>query len=441
MAFFNFGKKKEETKAPACACSCGCSTAEATEVVNTCCGETSDGICCIKVLGAGCKNCHDLYEAAKAAVKNMGLHIEVAYVTDMEKIMEYGVMSMPALVVNETVVSMGKVLKTDDVEKLLRKLDVKDSEVSPAIGKKKLYVLTGFLGAGKTSLLLHLLDNLEGRKVGVIQNEFGKLSIDGALVNRNGIQMTEISRGSIFCSCLKGAFAQALAEMGKMNLEYVFVESSGLADPSNIEEILGEVTAIAGEVYDFKGVICLIDGVNFLEQLSDVETVDRQLAHCHMAVINKMDLIDDAQLAKVTDAIRQVNPICHVITSRFGLIDLDFLDMDLSALQWAPCEDSHNTVDNKPKTISLESEAALSREVLTAFLQAVLPDCYRIKGFFRLEEGWQQVDVVEKLIDFKPCQERELSQLVFLSKIGPKVIRTIDSAWKEIVKEPMKLKN
>ena len=77
MAFFNFGKKKEETKAPACACSCGCSTAEATEVVNTCCGETSDGICCIKVLGAGCKNCHDLYEAAKAAVKNMGLHIEV----------------------------------------------------------------------------------------------------------------------------------------------------------------------------------------------------------------------------------------------------------------------------------------------------------------------------------------------------------------------------
>ena len=130
-----------------------------------------------------------------------------------------------------------------------------------------------------------------------------------------------------------------------------------------------------------------------------------------------------------------------MITSRFGLIDLDFLDMDLSSLQWAPCEDSHNTVDNKPKTISLESEAVLSREVLTAFLQAVLPDCYRIKGFFRLEEGWQQVDVVEKLIDFKPCQERELSQLVFLSKIGPKVIRTIDSAWKEIVKQPMKLKN
>ena len=122
MALFNFGKKKEEKKAPACACNCGCPTSEATEVVNTCCGEAVDGICCIKVLGSGCKSCHALLEAAKEAVKNMGLSIEVEYVTDMEKIMEYGVMSMPALVVNENVVSMGKVLKAAEVEKLLHKL-------------------------------------------------------------------------------------------------------------------------------------------------------------------------------------------------------------------------------------------------------------------------------------------------------------------------------
>lgn len=309
------------------------------------------------------------------------------------------------------------------------------------MSKKKLYVLTGFLGAGKTSLLLHLLDNLQDKKIGIIQNEFGKLGIDGELINRNGIEMTEISRGSIFCSCLKLSFVQALAEMGQMDLEYVFVESSGLADPSNIEEILKAVAVMAGDVYEFKGVLCLIDGVNFLDQLSDVETVDRQLAHCHMAVINKMDLIDDVQVEKVLNAIRQVNPICHVTTCRNGHIDLSFLDMDLYALQWAECEDSHNTVDNKPKTISLESEAVPSREMLTDFLKAVLPDCYRIKGFFRLEEGWYQVDVVEKLIDFKPCHPRELSQLVFLSKIGPKVIRTVDGAWKETVGLPMKLKN
>ena len=127
MALFNLFKKKEEKKAPACccntepktdetACCCGSKVAEAT----TCCGKPVDGICCIKVLGAGCKACHQQFEYAKEAVANLGLNIEVEYITDMEKVMEYGVMSMPAIVVNDKVVAFGKVLKTVEVEKLLK---------------------------------------------------------------------------------------------------------------------------------------------------------------------------------------------------------------------------------------------------------------------------------------------------------------------------------
>ena len=119
MALFDFGKKKEEKATPACCCG----NAEVkTEETTCCCGAPVDGICCIKVLGAGCKSWHEQYENAKAAVKAMGLNIEVEYITDMEKVMGYGVMSMPAIVVNEQVVAMGKVLKAADVEKLLRKL-------------------------------------------------------------------------------------------------------------------------------------------------------------------------------------------------------------------------------------------------------------------------------------------------------------------------------
>ena len=81
-------------------------------------------LCCIKVLGAGCKSCHEQYENAKKAIKDMGLDLEVEYITDMQKVMEYGAMSMPALVVNEKVVAMGKVLKAADVVDLLRKLDL-----------------------------------------------------------------------------------------------------------------------------------------------------------------------------------------------------------------------------------------------------------------------------------------------------------------------------
>lgn len=119
MSLFN--RKKEEKNVSACNCNCGCPENDIRETTNDCCPEAKDGICCIKVLGAGCKSCHELYENTQKAVKEMNLSVDVEYITDMQKIMEYGVMSMPALVVNEKVVSMGKVLKAADIEKLLLK--------------------------------------------------------------------------------------------------------------------------------------------------------------------------------------------------------------------------------------------------------------------------------------------------------------------------------
>lgn len=307
--------------------------------------------------------------------------------------------------------------------------------------KKKLYVLTGFLGAGKTSLLLHLLDALRGRKIGIIQNEFGKVNIDGEILRRDGLEITEISRGSIFCSCLKLSFVQALAELAGRDLEYVFVESSGLADPSNIEEILSAAAQLAGDAYELKGVLCLIDAVDFLEQLSDVATVDRQLAHCHLAVINKADLAGEEQLRRVIQAVRAVNPVCGIVTCCNGEIGTGFLSQDLTARQWAACEDSLNQEDNKPRTLTLTCDQAITKDVLDAFLRAALPSCYRIKGFFHLEEGWRQVDVVGGRIDYKPCPDRDSSQLVFLSKVGNPVIRTVDDAWRTLVGLPMRLRN
>ncbi len=117
-----FGKKKEEKKENVCGCSCGCGTPDVQYVPTSsiCCGEKVEGICCIKVLGSGCKNCHTLYENAQEAVKDTGFDVEVEYITDLQKVMEYGVMSMPALVINEQIVSMGKVLKVTDIIKLFK---------------------------------------------------------------------------------------------------------------------------------------------------------------------------------------------------------------------------------------------------------------------------------------------------------------------------------
>ena len=123
MGLFGFGKKKEENNTNCC-CSCNCSADVVEQPTNECCGQEVNGICCIKVLGAGCKSCHEQYEYAKEAVKKLGLSVEVEYITDMAKVMEYGVMSMPAIVVNEKVVAFGKVLKVAEVEKLLQKYEV-----------------------------------------------------------------------------------------------------------------------------------------------------------------------------------------------------------------------------------------------------------------------------------------------------------------------------
>ena len=94
MALFNFGKQK--TSAPV------------------------TSIHSIKVLGGGCKSCRDLLTAAQAAAKNVGLSVEVEYITDIEQIMEYGILSTPALLINDKTASTGRVLKPAAVEKLLR---------------------------------------------------------------------------------------------------------------------------------------------------------------------------------------------------------------------------------------------------------------------------------------------------------------------------------
>ena len=136
MALFGFGRKKEEVKEntsccgstpapevkaePACACNGNAPEFVASE--GCCCGGNECGIKSIKVLGPGCKSCHELNEASIAAVKELGMDLEVEYITDMEKIVSYGVMSMPALVINEKVVSMGKALKPAEIINLLKKL-------------------------------------------------------------------------------------------------------------------------------------------------------------------------------------------------------------------------------------------------------------------------------------------------------------------------------
>lgn len=113
---FSLGKGKENAT-PVCACSGAVPTYEAGDT-----GGVVRQLETVKVLGSGCRSCHTLWENTRAALKDMGLDLAVEYVTDMRIVADYGVMSTPALVVNEQVVSMGRVLSAAEAENLFRKL-------------------------------------------------------------------------------------------------------------------------------------------------------------------------------------------------------------------------------------------------------------------------------------------------------------------------------
>lgn len=272
-------------------------------------------------------------------------------------------------------------------------------------------------------------------------NEFGKVGIDGTIIKKDDMELIEINRGSIFCSCLQLSFVSALIEMAGRKMEYVFVESSGLADPSNIGEFLDAVQIAKGDVYDYRGTICIVDGVNFLEQIEDIETVERQLKFCHLVVISKVDLINEEILSKVKGKLRAINDKAEIQTSINGRLDYNFLEKNLMEDDWVGTEDTTNSPENKPKTLTLTYDGEITKEKLTQFIDAIKKDSYRIKGFFKLEDGWNQVDVVGKRIDYKKTDREEPnSQLVIISKIGPQIIKPIFSAWEGIVGKEMKLR-
>ena len=113
-----FGKKEKKEETPACGCAC---SGSAEVKVNDAPADNKT-LTSVKVLGSGCKSCKALLDNTNTALQNMKAGFEAEYITDMTVVAGYGVMSTPALVVNEKVVSMGKVMNPSEVENLLHKI-------------------------------------------------------------------------------------------------------------------------------------------------------------------------------------------------------------------------------------------------------------------------------------------------------------------------------
>ena len=102
----------------------------------------------------------------------------------------------------------------------------------------EVYLITGFLGAGKTCFVKNMVKALPHETMDIIVNEFGREGIDGALLHKTGLQVKEIVNGSIFCTCRLDQFEEALASSLSRKPEAILVEASGLSDPMNIRRVL-----------------------------------------------------------------------------------------------------------------------------------------------------------------------------------------------------------
>ena len=137
--------------------------------------------------------------------------------------------------------------------------------------KIELFLVSGFLGSGKTTFLKNMLLQMSGRRVGVIVNEFGSIGIDGTVLQDGDLKMVEINNGSIFCACLKGGFVKTLVAFLEQPIDYLFVEASGLADPANMESFLDQMEPYLARKphitreYNYRGGICVADAMHFLQ--------------------------------------------------------------------------------------------------------------------------------------------------------------------------------
>lgn len=185
-------------------------------------------------------------------------------------------------------------------------------------------IITGFLGSGKTTLLNHILTNQQGLKTAVLVNEFGEVGIDNELIVTTGEDMVELSNGCICCTInndLVNAVYKVLEREDKV--DYLVVETTGLADPLPVA-----LTFLGTELRDMTrldSIITVVDSENFSLDLFNSEAANSQIAYGDIILLNKADLVDEADLDLLEVRIRDIKQGARIIRTTRGQVPLPLI--------------------------------------------------------------------------------------------------------------------
>jgi len=185
----------------------------------------------------------------------------------------------------------------------------------------EIIVVSGFLGAGKTTFILEYAkeQSERGKRIAILVNEFGDLSIDGDVIRRGGLEVVELPSGCICCS-LRASLPETIDTIfEQFKPDVLLIEPSGIATPENV--ISGVKNSKHAERYRIMPLICIVDASSFNELIDDFGRFYReQIEAADVVLINKVDMVKDEEVDKIESHIRKINPYAMILKTVYSKI-------------------------------------------------------------------------------------------------------------------------
>ncbi len=184
-------------------------------------------------------------------------------------------------------------------------------------------VLTGFLGSGKTTLLNRILSEKHGKRIAVIENEFGEVGVDHQLVIGAEEELFETNNGCICCT-VRGDLIRILGQLMKRRdkFDYIIIETTGMADPGPVAQTFFLDDELKNQ-FSLDAIVTMVDAKHFLQHVDELNEPAEQVAFADLVLLNKTDLVDPATLARLEARIRGINGTAKIHRTRNADVAID----------------------------------------------------------------------------------------------------------------------
>jgi G3E family GTPase len=268
-------------------------------------------------------------------------------------------------------------------------------------------LITGPLGSGKTTLLRHILAT-QSEKIAIAMNEFGEVAIDTKVIEGQNVRIAELDGGCVCCSLL-GEFEAAINEIiEKIAPARIIVETTGLAEPEavvfNIQEALPQCR--------LDGVVSVIDA-DMLVRFPEIgHTTRLQIKDADILLLNKIDLVEPAQIELLEMKLREINPTAAIIRTERCRVDADLLFGVGHDKKVARPDHRHQA---EFESFTFTSDKIFLRSCFEGFANNLLASVVRAKGFIRFIDGGQLFNFVAGRWELELFETAE-TQLVFIGR-------------------------